>query len=129
MLPRIVTRVVDCVRANWQFGVEFATHGSSTWVYKRTWKSGEFVRVAAAIIDRYYGDPSSELKILDKILCAIGSAASLISLSGGSHTRVDCSKDITGAATRRFLWTSPFSMFGFSNGVFKTLHWWFSLKN
>ena len=62
MLPRILTRVVDWVRAHRQFGVEFVTHGSGTWVFIRTWKAGEFVRVAVAIIDRYYGGANSELR-------------------------------------------------------------------
>ena len=64
-------RVVDWVRAHRQFGVEFVTQGSSTWVFIRTWKAFEFVRVAVAVIDRYYGDSSIELKILGKVLCAI----------------------------------------------------------
>ena len=94
MLPRILTRVVDWVRAHRQFGVEFVTHGSATWVFVRTWKAGEFVRVAVAMIDRYYGDASSELAILGKILSAVGSGASLVCLSGGSHTLVECYKEL-----------------------------------
>ena len=75
MLPRILARVVDWARAHRQFSVEFSTHGSATWVYIRTWKAGELVRVAVAIIDRYYGDANSELAILRKILSAVGSGA------------------------------------------------------
>ena len=93
MLPQILTRLVDWVRAHRQLSVEFATHGSATWVYIRTWKAGEFVRVAVAIIDRYYGDANSELAILGKIFGAVGSGASLVSLSGGSHTLVECYKE------------------------------------
>ena len=90
MLPRIVTRVVDWVRVHRQFGVEFSIHGSATWVYITTWISGEFVMVAVAIIDQYHGNPNRELTILGKILSAIGSGASLVSLSDGSHTLMDC---------------------------------------
>ena len=97
MLPRILTRVVDWVRAHRQFSVEFAIHGSATWAYIRTWKAGEFVRVAVAIIDRYYGDANSELAILGKNLSAVGSGASLVSLSGGSHTLVECYKEYLGS--------------------------------
>ena len=93
MMPRILTRVVDWVRAHRQFGVEFATHGSAAWVFIRTWKAGEFVRVAVAIIDRYYGDANSELAILGRILIAVGSGASPVSLVGGSHTLVECYKE------------------------------------
>ena len=93
MLLRILTRVVEWVWAHRQFSVEFSTHSSATWVYIRTWKAGKFVRVAVAIIDRYYVDAKSELAILGKILSAVGSGASLVSLSGGSHTLVDCYKE------------------------------------
>ena len=46
--------------------------------------------VAVAIIDRFYGDPNTKLAILGKILSAVRSGASLISLPGGSDTLVDC---------------------------------------
>ena len=82
MLPGILTSVVNGVRAHRQFIVEFESHGSSSWVLMRTWRSTEFVRVAVAIIDRYYVDPSSDLAILGRSFHAIGSGASLISLSG-----------------------------------------------
>ena len=107
MLPRILTRVVEWVRAHRQFGVEFVTHGSATWVFVRTWKAGEFVRVAVAIIDRYFGDASSELAILGKILSAVGSGASLVSLSGGSHTLVECYKEYLGSGYTKTLVDYP----------------------
>ena len=98
MLPRILTRVVGWVKAHRLFGVMFATHGSPTCVYIRTWKSCEFVRLVFTINDQYYGDPNSKLTILHKIQCAFASAASLISLSGGSHTLVDCCKEYLGSS-------------------------------
>ena len=107
MLPRILTRVVDWLRAHRQFSVEFATHGSATWVYIRTWKAGEFVRVAVAIIDRYYGDANSELAILGKILSAVGSGASLVSLSGGSYTLVESYKEYLGSGYTKTLVDYP----------------------
>ena len=107
MLPRMLTRVVDWVRADRQFGVEFATHDSATWVYIRKWKAGEFLRVAVAIIDRYYGDANSELAILGKILSAVGSGASLVSLSGGSHTLLECYKEYLGSGYTKTLVDYP----------------------
>ena len=107
MLPRILTRVVDWVRAHRQFSVDFATHGSATWVYTRTWKAGEFVRVAVAIIDRYFNDAKSELAILGKILSAVGSGASLVSLSGGFHTLVECCKEYLGSGYTKTLVDYP----------------------
>ena len=107
MLPRILTRVVDWVRAHRQFSVEFSTHGSATWVFIRTWKAGEFLRVAVAKIDPYYGDVNSELAILGKILCVVGSGASLVSLSGGSHTLVECYKEYFGSGYTKTLVDYP----------------------
>ena len=113
MLPRILKRVVDWLRAHWQFSVELATHGYATWVYIRTWKSGEFVRVAVAIIDRYYDNPNTKLTILRKILWAIGSGASLIPSLVALTLWWPATRKITGVATRRPLWTTPSSVFGF----------------
>ena len=107
MLTRILTRVVDWVRAHRQFSVEFSTHGSATGAYIRTWKAVEFVRVAVAIIDRYYGDANNELAFLGKILSAVGSRASLFSLSGGSHTLVECYKENLGSGYTKTLVDYP----------------------
>ena len=107
MLPRILTSVVDWVRANRQFSVEFATHGSATWVFIRTWKAGEFVRVAVAIIDQYYGDANSEMAILGKILSAVGGGASPVSVSGGSHALVECYKEYHGSGYTKTLVDYP----------------------
>ena len=107
MLPRILTRVVDWVGAHRQFNVEFSTHGSANWGYIRTWKAGEFVRVAVAIIDRYYGDANGELAILGKVLSALASGASLVSPSGGSHTLVECYKEYLGSGYTKTLVDYP----------------------
>ena len=107
MHPRILARVVDWVRAHRQFSVEFSTHSSATWVYIRTWKAGEFVRVAVAIIDRYYGDVNSELAFLGKFLSAVGSGASLVSLPGVSNTLVDCSREYLGSGYTKNLVDFP----------------------
>ena len=51
------------------------------------------MRVAVALIDRYYGDAHNELANLGNFLSAVGSGVSLVSLSGGSHTLVECYKE------------------------------------
>ena len=83
--PRTLARVVEWVKTHKQFGLEFEDRGSRTWVFVRTWRRDSFYRVAVGVIDRYHGDNSSELVILGQVLCAIGSGASLVSISGG-HT-------------------------------------------
>ena len=67
------------------------------------WKSTEFVRVAVATTVRYHSNPSGELTILGEIFCAIGSGTKLISLSGSSHTLVDCHKEYLGSGCTKTL--------------------------
>ena len=91
--------------------------GSLVWSLRRTalqpgftsgrGRRGEFVRVAVAIIDRYYGDANSELVILGNILSAVGSGASLVSLFGGSHTLVECYKEYLGSGYTKTLVDYP----------------------
>ena len=97
MLPRILGRVAEWVKAHKQFGLEFEDRGSRTWVFVRTWRRDSCYRVALLVIDRYHGDASSELVIFGQVLCAIGSGASLVSFSGGSHTLVESYKEYLGS--------------------------------
>ena len=101
MFPRILVRVVEWVSAHKQFGFEFEDRGSRTWVFVRTWRRDSFYRVAVGVIDRYHGDGSSELVILGQVLCAIGSGASLVAISGGSHTLVESYKEYLGSGCMR----------------------------
>ena len=97
MFPRILNRVVEWVKAHNQFGLEFVERGCRTWVFVRKWRRDSFYRVAVGVIDRYRGDASSELVILGQVLCAIGSEASLVSISAGSNTLMECYKKYLGS--------------------------------
>ena len=101
MLPRILARFVEWVKKHKQFGLEFEDRGSRAWVFARTWWRDSFYRVAVAVIHRYHGDANSELVILGQVLCAIGSRASLVSISGGSHTLVESYKEYLGSGCMR----------------------------
>ena len=101
MFPQILDRVVEWVKTHKQFGLEFEHRGSRTWVFVRTWRRDSFYRVALGVIDRYLGDANSELVILGQVLCAIGSGASLVSISGGSRTVVECYKEYMGSGCMR----------------------------
>ena len=109
MLPRILGRVVEWVKALKQFGLEFEDRGSRTWVFVRTWRRDSFYRVAVGVIDRYHGDASSGLVNLGQVLCAIGSGASLVSISGGSHTLVESYKEYLGSGCMRGVLDYPTS--------------------
>ena len=97
MFPRILGRVVEWLKAHKQFGLEFEDRGSHTCVFVRTWRRDSFYRVAVGVIDRYLGAANSELVILGQVLCANGSGASLVPISGGSHTLVECYKEYLGS--------------------------------
>ena len=97
MFPRILGRVVEWVKAHKPFGLEFEDRGSRTCVFVRTWRRDSFCRVAVGLIDRFLGDANSELVNLGQVLCAVGSGASLVSISGGSHTLVECYKEFLGS--------------------------------
>ena len=101
MFPRILDRVVEWVKTHKQFGLEFEECGSRNWVFVRTWRLDSFYRVAVGVIDRYLGDTNSELVILGQVLCAISSGASLVSISGWSHTLVECYKEYLGSGCMR----------------------------
>ena len=101
MFPRILARVVEWLKTHKQFGHEFEDRGSRTWVFVRTWRRDSFYRVAVGVIDRYHGDASSELVILGQVLFAIGSGASLVSISGGSHTLDESYKECLGSGCMR----------------------------
>ena len=70
-------------------------------MFVRTWRRDSFYRVAVGVIDRYHGDASSELVILGQVLCAIGSGASLVAISGVSHTLVESYKQYLGSGCMR----------------------------
>ena len=53
------------------------------------------------VINRYLGDANSELVIVGQVLCAIGSGASLVSISGESHTLVECYNEYLGSGCMR----------------------------
>ena len=101
MFPRISDRVVEWVKANKQFALEFEDRGSRTWVFVRTWRRDSFYRVAVGVIDCYLGDANSELVILGQVLCAIGSGASLVGFSGGSYTLFESYKEYLGSGCMR----------------------------
>ena len=101
MFPRNLGRVVEWAKAHKQFGVEFEERGSHSWVFVRTWRRDSFYPVAVGVIDCFLGDANSELVILGQVLCAIGSGASLVSISGGSHTLVECYKEYLGSGCMR----------------------------
>ena len=107
MFPRFLGRVVEWVKAHKQFGLEFEDCGSRTWVFVRTCRRDSFYRVAVGVIGCYHGDASSELVILGQVLCAIGSRASLVPISGGSHTLVEGYKEYLGSGCMRGLLDYP----------------------
>ena len=79
------------------FGIEFEEHSSCTWVFIRTWEKDSLRRVCVAVLDRYFGDASTELTVLGRILSSVPSDCKLVSLVGGSHTLVETYTEFCGS--------------------------------
>ena len=90
MFSRILAGVTGWVKAHKPFGFQFEDRGSHFCVFLRTWREEDFYHVALDVIDHYYGDASSKLIFLGQLICAIGSRASPVSISAGSHTFIEC---------------------------------------
>ena len=93
MLPRILSRVVGWAEANHFYGLELEERGQSLWVFMRTWEKGTFRRVAVDVVDRFTVDATHEVTVLGSVLAAVGSSASLVAISGGSHVLADTYKE------------------------------------
>ena len=63
----------------------------------RTWEKGSFRRVAADVVNRFTVDASHELAVLGSVMAAVGSSASLVAISGGSHVLADTYKKYLGS--------------------------------
>ena len=97
MLPRILSRVVGWAKAHHFYVLEFEVRGESPWAFMRTWEKGTFRRVAVDVVDRFTVDATHDVSVLGSILPAVGSSASLVPISGGSHVLADTYKEYLGS--------------------------------
>ena len=97
MLPRILSRVVGCSRAHLFYSLEFEERGESLWGFMRTREKGTFRRVAVTVTDRFAVDATHELSVLGSVVAAVGSSASLVAVSSGSHVLADTYGDYLGS--------------------------------
>ena len=97
MLPRILSRVVGWAKAHHFNGLEFEERGESLWAFKRTWEKGTFRRVAVDVVDRFTVDATHEVTVLGSVVAAVGSSASHVAISGGSHVLGDTYKEYLGS--------------------------------
>ena len=103
MFPRFLVRVTEWVKAHKQLGLQSEKHRSHTWVFLRKWRKKDFFHVAVGVIGRHFGTAIFELVMLGQVLCAIGSGASLVSISGGLNTLVGCYKEYLGSGYMQWL--------------------------
>ena len=96
MLPRILARVVEWAKAHHFYGLEFEERGETVWAFIRTWEKGTFRRVAVDVVDRFTVDATHEVEVLGSVVAAVGSSASLVAISGGSHVLADTYKEYLG---------------------------------
>ena len=71
------------------YGLELEERGESLWAFMRTWEKGSFRRVAVDVVDCFTVDASHEVAVLGSVVAAVGSSASLVAISGGSHVLAD----------------------------------------
>ena len=93
MLPRVLSRVVGWAKAHHFYGLEFEERGESLWAFMRTWEKGTFRRVAVDAVDRFTVDATDDVAVLGSVVAAVGSSASLIAISGGSHVLADAYRE------------------------------------
>ena len=106
MLPRILSRVVGWAKAHHLYGLEFEERGETMWTFMRTWEKGTFRRVAVDVVDRFAVDATHEVAVLGSVVAAVGSSASLVAISGGSHV-ADTYKEYLGSGYSRKLVEYP----------------------
>ena len=107
MFPRFLVRITEWVKAHKQIGLQYEERRSHTWVILRKWRKKDFFHVAVGVIDRYFGKAVSELVMPGQVPCAIGTGASVVSLSGGSNTLVGCYKEYFGSGYMQRLLDNP----------------------
>ena len=96
MLPRILSRVVGWSKTHHFCGLEFEERGESLWAFIRTWEKGTFRRVAVDVVDRFTVDATPDVAVLGSVVAAVGSLASLVAISGGSHVLADTYREYLG---------------------------------
>ena len=96
MLPQILSQVVGWAKAHHFYGLEFEERGETVWAFIRTWEKGTFSRVAVDVVDRFTVDATHEVAVFGSVVAAVGSSASLVAISGGSHV-ADTYKEYLGS--------------------------------
>ena len=84
-----MSRVVGWARAHHFYELEFEDRGESLWAFMRTWEKGTFRRVAVDVVDHFTIDATQNVAVLGSVVAAMGSSASLVAISGGSHVLAD----------------------------------------
>ena len=108
MLPRILSRVVGWAKAHHFYSLEFEERGESLWPFMRTSEKGTFRRVAVSVADRFAVGATHKLSVLGSVVSAVGSSASLVAISGGSHVVADTYKEYLGNGYSHKLVEYPF---------------------
>ena len=107
MLPRIFSRVVGWAKDHHFYGLEFQERGETVWAFVRTWEKGTFRRVAVDVVDRFSVDATHKVEVLVSVVAAVGSSASLVAISGGSHVLADTYKEYLGKGYSHMLVEYP----------------------
>ena len=63
----------------------------------RTWEKGTFRWVAVDVVDRFTVDATHNVAVFGSVVAAVGSSASLVPISGGSHVLADPYREYLGS--------------------------------
>ena len=97
MLPRILSRVVDWVKAHLLYSLEFEEPGKALWAFVRTWEKDTFSRVAVAITNRFCSDATHNLSVPGSVVVAVGGSGTIVAVSDGSHLLADNYREYLGS--------------------------------
>ena len=81
--------MVGWAKAYHFYSLELEERGESLWAFMRTREKGTFCPVAVNVTDRFAADATHELAVFGSIVAKVGSSASLVAVSGGSHVLAD----------------------------------------
>ena len=97
LFPRILFRLTTWVKSCKLYSLEFEERQTATWVFVRTWEKDSLRRVCIDVIDRYFGDASTELTVLGRVMSSVPDDCRLVSLIGGSHTLIQTYSGYSGS--------------------------------
>ena len=104
LLPTLL-RVVGWSKAYGQFSIDFTEGLDNILVFIWTWDRDTFRRVCVGVLSKYSGDASREVAVLGRVLVAIGTSVSIVSLLGSHLCSATRTLNFWALGTMRSWWS------------------------